>query len=140
MKKNIMLIILLGGTLIYFSCNSVNMEKSDMSIFHFESDIDDDVINGQNLEYFFNGDKKIKKYSIASSDSLIKELQQIKVKANKSTSLKEYSLGFGLYDYALVFKKDTFYSSSDLKSWRYKNKVILYKSPFLEKEIKTNKL
>ena len=41
----------------------------------------------------------------------------------------------GIYYYALVHKNDTIYSSFDFESWKYKNKVGIFKTVELKRDI-----
>ena len=108
--------------------------KSEYIAYVSKPKFGEDDIFAYKLEDFFNGKKRIKKLRISDYNLLKNELEKIKDTLNRSNPLPRGGEKFGMYKYAFIISKDTLYSDSTLKGWRYKKKVCLFED--ISKELK----
>lgn len=126
--------------LLFISCSNDNNSESKLEIIKNNSSLvyDDDIITHKNLSRFFSNDSLLKKYQITIENSEVKELMKLKNEINTSFNKKNFQVDIGIYEYALIFENDTLFASSDLKNWRYKDRVSLYQSDIITEIIKKN--
>lgn len=92
-------------------------------------------IRGQYLNKFFEGNNESRKIKIKNRKltlDLNTEIDKLKNHLDTNGNLDKK---MGIYYYAIIKDQDTLYSSSDLESWKYKDKVGLYRSDILKKHI-----
>lgn len=128
MKKTAFIFLLL---IILVSC------RSNYKIFVSRPSSSFNEIHGYDLKKFFNSKNDIRKIKIKDEQLLSKEIGIIKDSLNKVPSLPDAGERFGIYKFAFIVSKDTLYSTSTLKGWRYQNKVGKYEifSSMLRAEI-----
>lgn len=122
--------------LLFISCNNNSENKLEVIKNNSSLVYDDDFITHKNLIRFFSNDSLLKKYKITIENSEIKELMKLKNEINTSFNKKNFQVDIGIYEYALIFENDTLFTSSDLKKWRYKDRVSLYQSDIITKLLK----
>jgi len=118
---------IIGLTFAFTCCKS-------SEIFVSKALHDDAEIRGYNVDHFFKetSARKIDNYQFKISNEAKDEF----IKLKKSISdFGHIDNKMGIYYYAFVHKKDTVYASSDFESWKYKNKVGVFKTVQLKKEI-----
>ena len=138
LKKIFILIILC------VSCNQNKITNKKITGIKNNSSLvyDDNYITFQNLDRFFSKDSLFTRKTINVNDNFCRELEKIKNNLKKEKN-KHFSIEFEVYEYAMIFDKDTLYTNRGLGFWRYKNKSTLYKSKLgneVVKNIDFNKL
>jgi len=124
-------LIILIAFILFNSCT----KKEVIGLYVFETRINDVIINGNNLKDFFveNDRMKIHKKTVEISSDLFEEFENVIRKFIEKKNID--SLGIGIYYYAIIHKKDTLYSSTGFKTWKYKNKVMFYDSSEFGEEL-----
>lgn len=119
---------------LFLSC------KKDTKIEVFsvsESYVDGSEIRGNSLDLFFNYNSeliKIRKRAVCISKTSQNKLQVIKERISNEGKID--TLGMGVYFHAIIFEKDTLYSNSDFKSWKFKGRILYISDNSLEMQIK----
>jgi len=92
----------------------------------------DGEIRGNSLQTFFEKRKWIKLHKLKIRSLVTKEFRKIKKSFNGKMDLEEFGLALSYYDYAFILAGDTLYTEASFSSWRYKKKVLSYKSKLLK--------
>ncbi|UMY66010.1 MULTISPECIES: hypothetical protein [unclassified Flavobacterium] len=109
--------ILKLAAIVLFFCSSCS---KPIMIYKSDPRLGEDDVFAFRMDDFFNGNKRIKKLRIRNRNLLIGQLSLIKDSLVKCPELDVDKRKFGIYKYAFVVSRDTFYANSTLTGWRYK--------------------
>ncbi|MDC8006048.1 hypothetical protein POV27_18495 [Aureisphaera galaxeae] len=133
MKNVTYILLLVGISIIIDSCSQKTERNLEIEVLKFSSEkYDDDIINGDNLDQFFNRKEGITKTKVILSFDDLNEFDTIIKMFRKGNKSANYSLGVGTYQYAIIYDNDTLYSNPTFKVWRKENNLIVVQSDKIE--------
>lgn len=106
-------------------------DEKYLHVYYCEPIDNDAVIRASNLSLFYNQNSdsyNIVTKTIVIDNQLGNQLEKVK---NHIVEKGKKDTGMGIYYYSIIFNKDTLYSSSDLKSWKYKDLIGFYENDML---------
>lgn len=108
----------------------VSCKKNNLELYFYEPKDDDSVIRGYELQRFFEAEQGVVKHEIPLIDGVENELNKL---MNHMNIEGNEDKGLGIYYYSIIYERDTLYFSSDFLSWKYKNRVGIYKNELIIK-------